>query len=127
MPAHNSILRNNFGSTASWNEGSEYSEHLADDDLDEVVMAVNAGSNGLFGCSYFTAQEQKLSLMSDVRNGNFEILDCRTYFSIPFSVLCLEGANADFSSQSPNSTHANFDALSNTRACGCSLHPLPRR
>ena len=126
MPSH-STLRDNVGSNISQNEGSEYSEHLAEDDLDEVVMAVNTGSNGLFGCSYFTAQQQKLSLMSDVRDGNYEILDCRTCFSIPFSVLCLQTANVDFPSQSPDSTHANPDALPNTRTCGRSFQPLPRR
>ena len=46
-----------------------------DDTLNEVVMAVDLGSKGTVGCSYYVARDEKIYLMEDVKLGDATIVD----------------------------------------------------
>ena len=48
-----------------------------DDCQEAIVMAVNSNGNGDFGCCYFVNRESNLFVMSDVQNGNLDLLNCR--------------------------------------------------
>ena len=59
----------------------------AEDDQDdrdqEVIMAVDSARNGDFGCSYYVASSNTLYVMSDIRNGDTELLECCKRRSLP--------------------------------------------
>ena len=48
---------------------------LDDDTLNEVVMAVDMGTKGTVGCSYYVARDETLYFMEDVRLGDVTIVD----------------------------------------------------
>ena len=49
----------------------------ADDDLDHVIMAVDRREAGTIGCSYYSAQEEKLYLLGDIQSAGAEVTDSR--------------------------------------------------
>ncbi|KAK2827800.1 hypothetical protein FQN49_007330, partial [Arthroderma sp. PD_2] len=46
-----------------------------DDDLCRVVMAVDIKDRGTIGCSYYSAQEEKLYVMEDIVYGELDVID----------------------------------------------------
>ncbi|KAF3480173.1 mismatch repair protein 5 [Arthroderma uncinatum] len=46
-----------------------------DDDLCKVVMAVDIKDRGTIGCSYYSAQEEKLYVMEDITYGELDMID----------------------------------------------------
>lgn len=48
---------------------------LDEDNLSEVIMAVNMLPRGLVGCAYYVARDEKLYFMEDVTMGGPEVID----------------------------------------------------
>lgn len=49
------------------------------EDLSEVVMAVNLTDRGTVGCAYYVARTETLYFMEEMRMGNAEVVDaCRS-------------------------------------------------
>jgi hypothetical protein len=47
----------------------------SDDDLDQVIMAIDAKEGGTVGCCYYVAQEEKLHLFGDAQSGGTAIIE----------------------------------------------------
>ncbi|KAM5507939.1 hypothetical protein McanMca71_001210 [Microsporum canis] len=79
-------------------------ERLEDDDEDlcKVIMAVDIKDRGTVGCSYYSAQEEKLYVMEDIVYGELDIVDILK-LEIEPTVLLLS-LRADQSLEDP--THA---------------------
>ncbi|PYH95934.1 DNA mismatch repair protein Msh5 [Aspergillus ellipticus CBS 707.79] len=54
---------------------SDLYERSIDDELEQVVVAVDIRDSGTVGCSYYSAQEEKLYLLGDLRYSNAEIIE----------------------------------------------------
>lgn len=54
-------------------------EPSEDDDLEQVVMAIDIKESGTVGCSYYVAAEETLYILADVQHGGLEILETRKY------------------------------------------------
>ncbi|RAK97016.1 MutS family protein MSH5 [Aspergillus ibericus CBS 121593] len=50
-------------------------EQSIDDDLEQVIVAVDMKDSGTVGCSYYSAQEERLYLLGDLRYSSAEIID----------------------------------------------------
>ncbi|PYI12502.1 DNA mismatch repair protein Msh5 [Aspergillus sclerotiicarbonarius CBS 121057] len=50
-------------------------EQSIDDELEQVIVAVDMRDSGTVGCSYYSAQEEKLYLLGDLRYSSTEIID----------------------------------------------------
>ncbi|RJE19960.1 mismatch repair protein [Aspergillus sclerotialis] len=60
------------------NRGLELS---TDDDLDQVIVAIDKKDSGTVGCSYYSAEEETLYLMGDIRFAGAEVIDsCESKF-----------------------------------------------
>lgn len=53
-----------------------------DEELDQVIMAIDMKERETVGCCYYVAQEEKLYLLEDVRSGGMEIIE--TCMKVPF-------------------------------------------
>lgn len=58
--------------TRTDNRGLEFS---TDDDLDQVIVAVDKKDSGTVGCSYYSAEEERLYLLGDIRTAGPEVID----------------------------------------------------
>ncbi|GCB22561.1 MutS protein homolog 5 [Aspergillus awamori] len=62
--------------TELYRSGSGLFEHTVDDELEQVVVAVDVRDSGTVGCSYYSALEEKLYLLGDLlRYSTKEIID----------------------------------------------------
>ena len=64
----------------SRNLGALSQEHCTDSDLDddtlnEIIMAVDLGTKGTVGCSYYVARDETMYFMEDVKLGDITIVD----------------------------------------------------
>lgn len=50
-------------------------EEDLDDDLEQVIMAIDIKEHGTVGCCYYVAQEEKLYILGDVQLGGKEIIE----------------------------------------------------
>lgn len=50
-------------------------ENVAEDSLNEVVMAVDLRDRGTVGCCYYVARDEKLYFMEDVKCGGWEVIE----------------------------------------------------
>lgn len=57
--------------------GDEMLEQSVDDGLDQVIVAIDMRDSGTVGCSYYSAQEETLYLMGDIRFAGSESIDSR--------------------------------------------------
>ena len=48
-----------------------------DDDLCQVVMALDVKERGTVGCCYYAAEEERLYILEDVEQGGLEIIETR--------------------------------------------------
>lgn len=46
-----------------------------DDNLDQVVMAIDIKERGTVGCCYYTAQKEKFYILGDIRSGGTEAVE----------------------------------------------------
>lgn len=57
---------------------SDLSLQAADDELDQVIVAIDSRESGTVGCSYYSVREEKLYLLGDLRHSDSEVIDsCR--------------------------------------------------
>ncbi|OOG00980.1 hypothetical protein ASPCADRAFT_511811 [Aspergillus carbonarius ITEM 5010] len=61
-------------------------EQSIDDELDQVIVAVDMRESGTVGCSYYSAQEEKLYLLGDLRYSSTEIIDSYTHSYLPYQL-----------------------------------------
>lgn len=60
------------------------SVRVTDDDFDDhVIAAIDLKDHGTVGCSYYSAEEEKMYLLGDSRSGDMEIIDARGF------IICL--------------------------------------
>ena len=72
-------------------EGDPLQDQSDEDELDQVIMAIDMKERETVGCCYYVAQEEKLYLLEDVRSGGMEIIEtCRVFlfFCSPFACGC---------------------------------------
>ncbi|KAH1698088.1 hypothetical protein KXX23_008985 [Aspergillus fumigatus] len=50
-------------------------ERCSDDDLEQVIVAIDIRESGTVGCSYYSAQEERLYLLGDIRSSSNEAID----------------------------------------------------
>lgn len=50
-------------------------EQDVDDDLEQVVMAIDIKERGTVGCCYYVAQEERLYILGDVQLGGKEVIE----------------------------------------------------
>ena len=63
---------------------TDRSVRATDDDLDDhVIAAVDMKGHGTVGCSYYSAEEEKMYLLGDSRSGDMETIDARAF------IICL--------------------------------------
>ncbi|KAL1996734.1 hypothetical protein VTN49DRAFT_7599 [Thermomyces lanuginosus] len=62
-------------------------EPSEDDDLEQVVMAIDIKESGTVGCSYYVAAEETLYILADVQHGGLEILETLKLEIKPTTVL----------------------------------------
>lgn len=63
---------------------TDRSVRAADDDFaDHVIAAIDMKGHGTVGCSYYSAEEEKMYLLGDSRSGDMEIVDARGF------IICL--------------------------------------
>ncbi|PYH68173.1 MutS family protein MSH5 [Aspergillus vadensis CBS 113365] len=55
--------------------GSAMFEYSIDDELEQIVMAVDMRDSGTVGCSYYSALEEKLYLLGDLHHSSKDIID----------------------------------------------------
>lgn len=55
--------------------GSAKFEYSIDDELEQIVVAVDMKDSGTVGCSYYSALEEKLYLLGDLRHSSKDIID----------------------------------------------------
>lgn len=61
---------------------------LAEDDLDQIVAAIDMKDGGTVGCSYYSAQEKRLYLLGDIQHANSETIEtCKSYIVSPSPLL----------------------------------------
>lgn len=67
-------------------------ERGLDDDLDQVVMAIDMKECGTVGCCYYVAQEEKLYILGDIRSSGTEAVEtclCTLVSIMPSNLLTL--------------------------------------
>lgn len=65
-------------------DDTEVPEREANDFLDEVIMAVDLRDWATIGCSFYTAREETLYMMEDVKSGGPEIIEtCLSLIQTP--------------------------------------------
>jgi hypothetical protein len=90
------------------NEVSSPVGQFADDELDQIIIAIDMKDAGTVGCAYYSAQEKKLYLLGDIQHSNTEIMDTcllRIWFICVF-------ANRPVASGSSNKANDTFDLAS---------------
>lgn len=50
-------------------------EAYIDDDLDQVIVAIDVKDSGTVGCSYYSAEEEKLYLLGDIKSAGTDTID----------------------------------------------------
>lgn len=75
-----------------------------DEELCKVVMAVDMKDQGTIGCSYYSAQEEKLYVMEDIVYGGYGVIDICTWRLRTCLSCCL--LNSLITSKTRNRTHS---------------------
>lgn len=85
-PSHHSQTTSHCHHTPRDHASSQpQSNHATDneevnEDLEQVVMAIDRQQKGIIGCAYYTAREEKLYCLQDVINGTMEAIEtCESF------------------------------------------------
>ncbi|OJK00308.1 hypothetical protein ASPACDRAFT_52053 [Aspergillus aculeatus ATCC 16872] len=57
-----------------------------DDELDQVIVAIDSRESGTVGCSYCSVREEKLYLLGDLRHSDSEVIDSCSGSLLPFQL-----------------------------------------
>lgn len=55
-------------------------EEVAEDDLCQVVMAIDIKERGTVGCSYYVAARKLLYILEDITLGGMDVVETRRFF-----------------------------------------------
>ncbi|KAI9924802.1 MutS protein msh5 [Aspergillus wentii] len=69
-------------------------EQSTDDDLEQVIVAIDMRDSGTVGCSYYSAQEEKLYLLGDIKSAGNEMIDSLILQTKP--TVLLTSARVDY-------------------------------
>ncbi|RAK72925.1 MutS family protein MSH5 [Aspergillus fijiensis CBS 313.89] len=77
--------------TPGWQRMAPHSVDLslqaADDELDQVIVAIDSRESGTVGCSYYSVREEKLYLLGDLRHSDSEVIDSLILQTSPTMLL----------------------------------------
>jgi DNA mismatch repair protein MSH5 len=48
-----------------------------EEDLDQIIAAIDMKDGGTVGCSYYSAQEKRLYVLGDIQHSNSEVIETR--------------------------------------------------
>ncbi|CAG8230586.1 unnamed protein product [Penicillium nalgiovense] len=100
------------------------SVRVTDDDFDDhVIAAIDLKDHGTVGCSYYSAEEEKMYLLGDSRSGDMEIIDALLLQIKPTVVLT--PPRVDLSSQSQDQYLAQEDVSSAYLPYQIDVRPTP--
>ncbi|KAE8355541.1 muts domain V-domain-containing protein [Aspergillus coremiiformis] len=74
-PEGSSMLRQPLSASSRGHRPDCLNQPLTDDDLDQVMVAIDMRESGTVGCSYYSAQEETLYLLGDMKSAGIEIVD----------------------------------------------------
>lgn len=80
-------------------------EQSTDDDLEQVIVAIDMRDSGTVGCSYYSAQEEKLYLLGDIKSAGNEMIDScsfHTCLSLLWKVLTIFSDTTDQAYRTPD-------------------------
>ncbi|CAG8022959.1 unnamed protein product [Penicillium nalgiovense] len=100
------------------------SVRVTDDDFDDhVIAAIDLKDHGTVGCSYYSAEEEKMYLLGDSRSGDMETIDALLLQIKPTVVLT--PPRVDLSSQSQDQYLAQEDVSSAYLPYQIDVRPTP--
>ncbi|CAP91952.1 Pc13g08830 [Penicillium rubens Wisconsin 54-1255] len=66
---------------------TDRSVRATDDDFDDhVIAAIDMKDHGTVGCSYYSAEEEKMYLLGDSRSGDMETIDALSSAYLPYQI-----------------------------------------
>lgn len=73
-------MRTPFHTETQRDQGEDRLERLSDD-TGHIIAAIDMKDHGTVGCSYYSAEEEKLYLLGDIRSGGVETIEaCASLF-----------------------------------------------
>ncbi|KAJ5486021.1 DNA mismatch repair protein MutScore [Penicillium desertorum] len=103
---------------------TDRSVRATDDDFDDhVIAAIDMKDHGTVGCSYYSAEEEKMYLLGDSRSGDMETIDALLLQIKPTVVLT--PPRVDLSSQSQDQNLAQEDVSSAYLPYQIDIRPTP--
>ncbi|KMU91697.1 hypothetical protein CIHG_09504 [Coccidioides immitis H538.4] len=70
--------------TAESRQENPISEGGGDDDLCQIIMAIDMKDRGTVGCSYYVAEQKKLYIVEDIEAGGMDVVE--TYTKVKLDV-----------------------------------------
>lgn len=67
-----------------------FSGQSAEDDIDQIIAAIDMKDGGTVGCSYYSSQEKRLYLLGDIQHSNSEIIETRMSYIVSHSPLLVD-------------------------------------
>ncbi|KAF3030647.1 MutS protein msh5 [Penicillium rubens] len=103
---------------------TDRSVRATDDDFDDhVIAAIDMKDHGTVGCSYYSAEEEKMYLLGDSRSGDMETIDALLLQIKPTVVLT--PPRVDLSSQGQDQNLAQEDVSSAYLPYQIDIRPTP--
>ncbi|EER28003.1 MutS domain III family protein [Coccidioides posadasii C735 delta SOWgp] len=70
--------------TAESRQENTLSEGGGDDDLCQIIMAIDMKDRGTVGCSYYVADQKKLYIVEDIASGGMDVVETYSQFRLPY-------------------------------------------
>ncbi|KMP04127.1 ATP binding / damaged DNA binding [Coccidioides immitis RMSCC 3703] len=70
--------------TAESRQENTISEGGGDDDLCQIIMAIDMKDRGTVGCSYYVAEQKKLYIVEDIVSGGMDVVETYSQFRLPY-------------------------------------------
>ena len=80
------------------------------DDLGEVVMAVDIKEKGTVGCCFYSACEERLSILSDVQFGGKDFIDMREFVMSEHGLFSADSFDHISETRNQSNNHFDFNA-----------------
>lgn len=88
--SHHHIPQDRDASQPQPNHAADNEE--VDEDLEQVVMAIDRQQKGTVGCAYYVASDETLYCLQDVIDGSLEAIEtCKTYYNCCSNVGIVDG------------------------------------
>ncbi|KAJ5827148.1 DNA mismatch repair protein MutS core [Penicillium robsamsonii] len=102
---------------------TDRSVRVTDDDFDHVIAAIDMKDHGTVGCSYYSAEEEKMYLLGDSRSGDIETIEALLLQIKPTVVLT--PPRVDLSSQNQDQSLTQEDVSSAYLPYQIDVRPTP--